>query len=194
VLGGELEQRDGPATLECLTGALARLTAGEPGLLFYSGHAVSAGEGGDDRDALALAEGETLSAHMLFSGRPGFAMPARVLLSACSSAGAGGAGAGEWLGLSAAFLWRGARQVVATNWAIWDTPFTGGFDRELAELLQRGGDPAVALRQLQLEALAAWRSSEHDLSQHGADGLPYGVDLIAFPVIWGAYTCVGVIG
>jgi hypothetical protein len=192
VLGGDLEQRDGPATLDELTEALGVLRPGQPGVFYYSGHAGSPGSGGDDQDALALAGDDTLSAHALFSGEAPVSMPARVILSACSSAGATGAGAGEWLGLTAAMLWRGARQVVATNWPIWDTPFTTRFDHELAHRLQHTADVAGTLRELQLEALTEWLASDHDLSNHEHDGLPYGLDEIPFPLIWAAYSCVGV--
>ena len=192
VLGGDHDDRDGAATLDALSTALAPLLPGQPGLLYYSGHAVSMGLGGDDQDALALAGNDMLSAHALFSGAAPLPMPARVLLSACSSAGATGAGGGEWLGLTAAVLWRGARQVIATNWPIWDTPFTADFDHQLARRLQRAGDPAAALRELQLEALAEWRASDHDLSDYVEDGLPYNVRELPFPLIWAAYTCVGV--
>lgn len=192
VLGGDRDDRDGAATLDALSTALAPLLPGQPGLLYYSGHAVSMGLGGDDQDALALAGNDMLSAHALFSGAAPLPMPARVLLSACSSAGATGAGGGEWLGLAAAVLWRGARQVIATNWPIWDTPFTADFDHQLARRLQRTGDPAAALRELQLVALAEWRASDHDLSDYVEDGLPYSVRELPFPLIWAAYTCVGV--
>jgi CHAT domain-containing protein len=153
---------------------------------------VSDGLGGDDQDALALAGEDILSAHALFSNAAPLPMPARVLLSACSSAGATGAGGGEWLGLTAAVLWRGARQVIATNWPIWDTPFTTSFDHKLALRLQHDADPAVTLRELQLEALSDWRDSEHDLSDHEENGLPYSARDIPFPLIWAAYTCVGI--
>ena len=191
VLGGDPDERDAPATLAALETALATLSPGRPGLLYYSGHAVSDGLGGDDQDALALAGEDTLSAHALFSNR-NLAMPARVQLSACSSAGAGGAGGGEWLGLTAAVLWRGARQVIATNWPIWDTPFTTEFDHRLAHELQHVADPAQALRELQLEALAQWNVSDHDLKDREGEGLPYSVSQLPFPLIWAAYTCVGV--
>ena len=192
VLGGDPDKRDGSATLAALAAALAPLRPGQPGLLYYSGHAVNDGLGGDDQDALALAGKDVLSAHALFSEDAPLPMPARVQLSACSSAGATGAGGGEWLGLTAAVLWRGARQVIATNWPIWDTPFTADFDHRLADELQRAADPAAALRELQLEALAQWRLSEHDLSDREDDGLPGSASELPFPLIWAAYTCVGV--
>jgi hypothetical protein len=190
VLGGDPERRDGPAPLKNLQHELSWLTPGQPGLFYYSGHAE--GGGGDDQDALALAGDDALTAHNLLSDASAPPMPARVMLSACSSAGATGAGAGEWLGLTAGAIWRGARQVLATNWPIWDTPFTARFDHDLARRLQRAADPAAALRQAQLDALSDWQNSEHDLSEFDEDGLPYSLGQLAFPLIWAAYSCVGV--
>ncbi len=193
VLGGDPHDRDGEATLARLAEELGRLSPGQPGLFYYSGHAVADGLGGDDRDALALAGEDMLSAHDMFAGTVPVAMPARVMLSACSSAGAAGSGGGEWLGLTAAALWRGASQVVATNWPIWDTPFTADFDHRLAGRLQRSPDAATALRDLQLATLAEWRVSGHDLSGHEEPGVPLSARELAFPLIWGAYACVGVL-
>jgi hypothetical protein len=179
-LGGAIASRDAPATREALLHALSSLHPGEPGLFYFSGHAD--GGRGDDEDALALADGQTLSAQAIFA-LDGLSFPARVMLSACSSSGAMGAGGGEWLGLTAAMIWRGARQVIATNWPIWDSRFTSEFDHGLAQRLQAGTDPAVALRSAQLHALNRWRSCDDDLRDF-AD--------TEFPLIWAAYSCIGV--
>lgn len=115
------------------------------------------------------------------------------MISACQSSGTAAGGAGEWLGLTAAMLWRGSRQVVATNWKIWDLPFTSKFDRTLADRLRTADDVAVALRQTQLEALDKWRSSMHDYTDwQKPDSFPGSSSVLAFPLTWAAYCCVGI--
>jgi CHAT domain-containing protein len=113
------------------------------------------------------------------------------LLSACRSGGTAGAGAGEWLGLSAGLLWRGSRQVIATNWSIWDTAFTSAFDLDLVERLRSADDPARALRDAQLAAFENWSDSQHDYTEHSRSGLPGSSLRLPFPLIWGSYCCVG---
>jgi hypothetical protein len=184
-----------PATRENLRASLPS-PGGAPGIFYYSGHAASEGLGGDEEDALVLAVGETLSAAALFESAQagsGPFFPSRTMLSACSSSGAAGAGAGEWLGLTAAVLWKGARQVLATNWPIWDTPFTSEFDLKLVRRLQRYGDAASALRDCQLEALESWRESVHDFTGYEGEGMSLEAFSLPFPLIWAAYSCVGVL-
>ncbi|WP_425558397.1 CHAT domain-containing protein [Kribbella ginsengisoli] len=112
------------------------------------------------------------------------------MLSACGSAGSGGGGSGEWLGLAAAVLWAGAREVVATAWPIWDLPFTRDFDLRLADALRSPDSAAASLRKLQLECLAQWRASTHDLTSDR--NLPPHLHSHAFPLVWAAYQVVGV--
>jgi hypothetical protein len=177
-------------TLQRLVAALSRIDPGEDGIFYYSGHTF--GGSGDSEDALVLADRETLSADEIFNSASqdgGLAFPETAIVSACSSAGAHGAGAGEWLGLSAAMLYAGANQVICTAWPIWDNPFTRQFDERLTSLTQRLADPAVALRELQLESLAEWRASDHDFGEK--------VDLrvigrLPYPLIWAAFMSVGV--
>jgi tetratricopeptide (TPR) repeat protein len=183
-----------PATRANLRASLPR-TRDIPGIFYYSGHAAAGGLAGDDRDSLVLAAGETLSAAALFESAEagtGPFFPSRTMLSACSSSGAAGAGAGEWLGLTAAVLWAGARQVVATNWPIWDTPFTSEFDLRLVQLLRRHRDVAAALRAIQLQALESWRESSHDLTRYEGEGMDLETFSLPFPLVWAAYSCVGV--
>jgi CHAT domain len=191
---GSVDEADAPASRDNVTAALQG-RPGRPGLFYYSGHAAEQGMGSDAEDALVLAGGEQLSAGAVFAatGRDAaIAFPSRVLLSACSSSGAAGSGAGEWLGLSAALLWNGARQVLATSWSIWDTAFTAEFDLALARRLQRGDDPAASLRTTQLEALERWRGSGHDFTSFVDRGLSDAEFATPFPLVWAAYTCVGV--
>jgi hypothetical protein len=166
-----------------------------PALFYYSGHGSHEGIGGDIADGLALSDG-TLTAEAVFTlaadGGPSIPFPDRSLLSACQLSGAAGAGAGEWLGLTAAILWAGSRQVVATNWTIWDIPFTARFDSRLAELMCEAGDVAESLRALQIVYLNEWRRSLHDLSDHVRDTLPAKCEDVPFPMVWAAYTCAGV--
>jgi hypothetical protein len=192
VLSGYVRDGYPLATLDNLKAALREVNPGDPGLFYYSGHAVQTALGGDSEQGLALSGGDTLSAHMLFQDAAGVSFPSRSLLSACASSGAAGAGSGEWLGLTAAILWQGSRQVIGTNWRILDTPFTQEFDQKLAGSLQTAADAAAALRAVQLDALGQWRSSTHDFSDLTEEGLPWSHRYLALPVIWGAYSCVGV--
>jgi hypothetical protein len=191
VLSGD-PQSDWPRpSLSNLAEALSQHPPGAPALFYYTGHAASEGAGGDDSDGLALYGGDVLSAAQLFIGVAdgrGPYFPSRVLLSACASSGAQGAGAGEWLGLTAAILWAGAKSVVATTWPIWDTPFTSDFDHDLALAMQTPIDPAVALRATQLKCLDAWRLSDHDLSE---EVLPSELAQMPFPLMWAAFVSIG---
>ncbi|MBB5871961.1 tetratricopeptide (TPR) repeat protein [Allocatelliglobosispora scoriae] len=194
ILSGAPNAEAPRATLRNLAAALASITAGEPGIFYYSGHTDNTGIGGDDEDSLSLSDGGVLSARTLFgSNGATFAFPARSIISACESGGTAGAGAGEWLGLGAAILWRGSRQVVATNWNIWDTGFTRRFDHEIAERLQSTDDPARALRDAQLAALNQWLASRHSFANFAKKkSLPGQANNLALPLIWGAYCCLGI--
>jgi hypothetical protein len=178
------------ANLANLLATLSSIRPGDAGLLYYSGHASTANFSNSD-DALPLSDGDFLSARALFQAQQRVAFPARIMLSACRSGGITGGGAGEWLGLTAAALWLGCRQAVATSWPIWDTPFTGQFEQALAEALVEARDAAAALREVQLRALRDWRTSEHNLASWDKNALPYDGRLIPFPLIWAAYCCIG---
>jgi hypothetical protein len=173
------------ATRGSVVGALQDSGACSPGLFYYSGHGKSGGQGGDLGDALQLGDG-ILSATDIFSdsvtGWPSIPFPERSLLSACNLSGSRGAGAGEWLGISAAILWAGSLQVVATNWPIWDSEFTSNFELELAQRL-RTHDSATALRELQMDWLDTWRDEGRDIQSF--DRTPY-------PLTWAAYCCLGI--
>ena len=157
-------------------------------MFYYSGHA---GGDGDNQDALALSDDSHLSAEDIFAGvssGSGPRFPSSVVLSACSSSGSQGAGAGEWLGLAAAVLTAGAQQVVCTIWSVLDTKHTAMFDLTVAKLIAAGLDPAAALREAQLEGLASWRRSAHDADSRTSRSALLSVP---YPLIWGAYICVG---
>jgi tetratricopeptide (TPR) repeat protein len=192
ILSGRKESGLPAVTLEHVSAALRRSNPGQAGIFYYAGHARGSGLGGDADDSLVLSEDETISARKLF-GTDGaaFPFPERSLLSACRSGGTAGAGAGEWLGLSAGLLWRGSRQVIATNWSIWDTAFTSAFDLDLVERLRSADDPARALRDAQLAAFENWSDSQHDYTEHSRSGLPGSSLRLPFPLIWGSYCCVG---
>ncbi|MBQ1065233.1 CHAT domain-containing protein [Micromonospora sp. D75] len=171
------------ATPQALAIALRRLGPSHPSLFYYSGHVSGRG---DVESGLAL-EGNLVTADLIFTSSgdaPALPFPSRVMLAACASSGAGGDGAGEWFGLASAILWAGARQVVATNWRVWDTPFTSRFDLDLAEALRRPEDAATALRAVQLKWLHRWRST------------PQGANPVEapLPVIWASYICIGARG
>jgi tetratricopeptide (TPR) repeat protein len=192
-LSGDPRSGRQPSTLSNLSTALGLRREGDSGIFYYSGHTVANGLGGDDEDGLALTNGDVLSARLLFgSAGHRFPFPARCMISACKSGGTAGGGGGEWLGLSAALLTRGSRQVVGTNWSIWDTQFTSAFDIDLSERLRQTDDVAGALREAQVAALRSWRTSSHDFSNHRRGGLPGRAARLAFPVIWASYCCIGV--
>ncbi|MBQ1019798.1 CHAT domain-containing protein [Micromonospora sp. D93] len=178
--GTEIALTHPGATPQALAIALRRLGPSHPSLFYYSGHASG---DGDVESGLAL-QGSLVTADLIFTSAgddPALPFPSRVMLAACASSGAGGGGAGEWFGLSSAILWAGARQVVATNWRVWDTPFTSRFDLDLADALRRPEDAATALRAVQLKWLHRWRST------------PQGADPgeSPLPVIWASYICMG---
>ena len=183
------------ASRENLIAALRKGKMAWPALFYYSGHGSHDGFGGDIADGLTLHDG-SLSAQEVFAaasdGGPSIPFPDRSLISACQLSGAAGGGAGEWLGLTAAILWAGGRQVVATHWPIWDTPFTSRFDARLAQLMCESTDAAESLRTLQIACLNEWRESLHDLTDHDLEDLPDTYRGLPFPMIWAAYTCAGV--
>lgn len=187
-LGGVID-----AEVERLITELRAFDRERPGIFYYSGHAWTGFAQSDIESGLVLSGGRCLSGDILFLTDPaGGALvpfPQRVVLAACNSAGSRGGGSGEWFGISAAVLWAGSDQVVATNWNVWDCPFTGSFDLELVEKIRHAVDSAEALRLQQVEALGHWRS-----------GILFGMELAdgsrvecgAIPAVWAAYTVVGV--
>jgi tetratricopeptide (TPR) repeat protein len=181
-----------PATIVRLITGLNELGPSAPATFFYSGHAASGFLGSDLESGLSLQDG-VLQADKLFTigeHGPAIPFPARVLLSACSSAGAGGAGRGEWLGLGAGVLYCGARQVVATAWPIWDMPVTATLDQAVLAAMTEAGDVAAGLRRIQLKMLDRWQSDGYDL--HGRDVETEGIPLdLAPPLVWAAYQCLG---
>jgi tetratricopeptide (TPR) repeat protein len=176
------------ATLENLVAAL-RAIPDERSILAYCGHARRGELGPDLQSNIPLVDGQ-LTAEHIFTGEIGAAaipFPERILLAACGSAGSGGTGSGEWLGLTAAALSAGAREVLATAWTIWDLPVTQDLDGALLSALENEQDVAEALRRVQLERLRDWRGAKCDYSElpilHGATE--------AFPLVWAAYYYIG---
>jgi hypothetical protein len=156
-----------------------------PAMLVFCGHSSSSA--GGLTSAIQLEDGLLTAEDILFGSRAmgPLPMPARVLLSSCDSAGSSGQGAGEWLGLSAAMLLQGARQVVATGWPIADTPATGRFEEELVSKLIRSSDPALVLRESQLSRLAQWRNTDTGAAHsNSAD--------VERPHAWAAFQVIGV--
>ncbi|OMQ16771.1 hypothetical protein A7K94_0200345 [Modestobacter sp. VKM Ac-2676] len=191
LLDGSASSTSAAATRQNLIDALRQHEPGYPGIFYYSGHADTS-QAAASEDSLLLADGPLTAAEIWSSSRgekPLIPFPARVALCACASSGAVGTGAGEWLGLGAAMMVAGARQVVATNWMVWDMPFTSRFDLTLAHLLQHASDSASALRELQLEYLAEWRDSDHSFTSASIKSWSSRVTSMPLPLIWGAYCC-----
>lgn len=181
-----------PATRANLLAALRELQHGEPGIFFYAGHATTGDIGNDENAGLALQDDPLLASDFFPTAeRPALSSPARVLLAACSSSGASGAGRGEWLGLGAAFAIAGAKQIVATAWPVWDIPFTAAFDRHLLTALQTAADPGMAIRALQVEALEAWRIANHDVR---GDTVAVVKGEVPLPLVWAAFQAIGLRG
>lgn len=199
--GAALSRRN--ATPDRLRDALQTtiVEPGQPGLFLYAGHARRPTFGlsllclhrpdgerpscpvGDCCGGSPVTIGDLLIPRE-DSGRGRFSMPGRVLLFGCDTSGASDLGAGgEWLGLAPAFLWAGARNVVATLWPTLDDPETLAFETALVDALKRDPDPAVSLRKLQLDALRVWGAGTDST---GPDGVPQGS-----PLIWAAYVAIG---
>lgn len=175
------------ATAGNLLGALRDARA--PGAIFaYCGHAGIGNYGPDLESFIPLVDGVLTAESILAGNADGDAitMPERVLLAACNSAGSGGVGSGEWLGLTAATLSAGACEVLATAWTIWDLPITCELDADLLNLLAQRQDVAGGLRDVQLRCLERWRgcSAEH------VDGIRHDAPE-AFPLVWAAYHYLG---
>ena len=174
---------------------------GQPGLFIYAGHArlptfglslICLHRPDGRRQSCPVGDccgGDPVTIGDLLSPREDgargrYPMPGRVLLSGCDTLGASALGAGgEWMGLAPAFLWAGARNVVATLWPTLDDPETLVFETALVEVLKCNPDPALSLRNLQLGALRKWRAGAGPV---GTDGVPQGS-----PVVWAAYAAVG---
>jgi hypothetical protein len=176
-----------PATRSNLLSALQRHGASTPGTFFYSGHS---GRGVVGLDGGLVLEDGLLSASEIMFGTgdlSALVLPSRVVLSSCDSSGAGGEGRGEWLGIGAACLLRGARQIVATGWPILDLPITVGLEEEILDALQYQTDLATIVRNAQLSRLAAWRSSDHEFKFPKFDPQAR----IELPLVWSAFQPIG---
>jgi CHAT domain-containing protein len=149
------------------------MTPSQPATLLFSGHS-NVGSGGTAEDILFGPDD--------YGPLP---MPQRVLLSSCESAGSGGQGRGEWLGLSAAMLLRGARQVLGTGWSIADSAATRRLEEELVAGLQSDENPAEMLRRSQLLRLALWRLTSAETAANPDED-------VERPLTWAAFQAIGV--
>ena len=192
LLGGpKLCGRHSDATLATQPALINALRSVDPAraIFAYSGHAARGDLGPDLNSNLPLVDG-ALTAQSIFAGHTDgdrIPIPERVLLAACASAGSGGAGGGEWLGLTAAALSSGAREILATCWPIWDLPVTRELDNELLQVLITAEDIAGALREIQLRLLERWRSCEAD---HTTEPVKRSA-IEPFPLVWAAYQYIG---
>jgi tetratricopeptide (TPR) repeat protein len=144
------------ATREELAAALRQSGGGRTeAVATLVGHARAAPDGLPGHASFVLADGELSAAELLLDER--YNLPARVLISACASAGAE---MPEWLGLGPAALWAGAEEVIVTAWPTLDHPITAELDARLIRILCEEEDVAYALRDLQLEELSLWRARD----------------------------------
>jgi hypothetical protein len=172
----------GEATRSNVATALSQLSPSAPGIFYYAGHASYFDVTGGLNAVLELQDGDVIGAGdwLHLYGQPDVNSPCRAVISACDSAGTSGAGGGEWLGLGAALLAAGARQVLATAWPIFDTRFGNRFDTSLVAELEDAPDPAASLAAAQRSALNEWRNARRMPAQDAP-----------LPEIWAAYQCIG---
>jgi CHAT domain len=134
---------------------------------------------------VAFADG-VLSARSMATlgddGRPPVAMTTRAVLSLCSGAGAGDF-SGLSLGLAAACRLAGAEEVVTTLFKVLDTRWGCLFDERLAAAATGKDALASALRDLQLQCLAEWRTSSVLALGRDSEEGPH-------PLVWAAYVLV----
>ena len=166
-----------PATRAAFIQSAEEQVSGESGLFMYSGHVSQQRVQNGPDTCLDLLDGPLSAAEI--SRVP---MPSHVLMAACASNGAAGAGAGEWLGLAGNMLVAGACQVTATSWVIFDTPFTAQFESRLALAICKTADSAYALSNSQLAALEQWREQSASMVD-----LNYG----ALPRTWASFLAIG---
>jgi tetratricopeptide (TPR) repeat protein len=178
-----------PATRANFARAMSEVGPSSPKIAFFTGHSDDGIAGVDA--GLQLEDGLLTAEDILFGdGTIGpVPFPSHVVFSSCSSGGATGAGRGEWLGLSAACLIRGARHVVGTAWPILDLPITNKFEADLLGRLAAGADPATALRACQIERLASWRASDFTVPPGRTVSIPADLEL---PLVWASFQIIGV--
>jgi CHAT domain-containing protein len=172
-----------PATKDALLCAVHEIGSGTSGLFFYRGHALH--DSDPAWSTLPLTEGEVHAGELfgvLDDGTPFLPMPARVIVSCCSSSG-GSLLAGEGLGLAAGLIQAGAVQVISTAVDIMDASFTEAFEDLLIKgMLTPDADHAVVLRAAQLRMLREWKI----YSLRG--GVDHREDIKdPHPIIWSAY-------
>ena len=186
LVGHDRDTSPQPATISALRSSLNAVGRSANATFFYSGHVAPGHLPGDLMTHLVLADGPLTAADFFgVSGAEPLSAPARVVLSACDSGGTSGSGSGEWFGLAGALLVAGARQVIATAWPILDTAFGAEFERAMVEAAASETDPALALRDLQVEALGRWRE------EGDADVRP---DRMPTPAIFASYQSIGMLG
>ncbi|MHB1734855.1 MAG: CHAT domain-containing protein [Ferrimicrobium acidiphilum] len=135
-------------------------------ILLYVGH-ITRGESPASAAMVLADQGatESLFANEIFAD-PTLSIPSRVLLIAC---GGSEMDSKEWHGIAPAMVFAGARLVLGAQWSlIWDlpdSPFlpTAEIAIKAAEALLEP-DPIAAFRQLQLDALNAFRLDSSDIA------------------------------
>ncbi|MFF2084057.1 CHAT domain-containing protein [Nocardia sp. NPDC058176] len=150
------------ATRENVAAALTWTRENLPrSLAFFRSHSVQGYDAA--HSTLRLAGEDEIVAAELHSrygtGEPFIPMPARVILSSCSSSSMRGHG-GASIGLAAGCLAAGASGVVATGVDVDDVAFTLDLDDELVAYLRSGAEHDRQLRELQLRLLAEWRDGD----------------------------------
>lgn len=134
--------------------------------LLYVGH-ISHGKSAASAAMVLADQGaiESLFASTIFTD-PTLTIPSRVLLIAC---GGSEMDSKEWHGIAPAMVFAGARLVLGAQWSLlWDLPNslflpTAEIAIKAAEALLKP-DPIAAFRQLQLDALNAFREDSSDIA------------------------------
>ncbi len=107
-----------------------------------------------------------------------------VVLSACNTGAASGAGAEAASGLGRAFFYAGTRAILVTNWSVHSESA-----RELVTDLfrqQGGGDPALTRAEALRQAMMALLDGKGFTDEKGATAFTY-----AHPLFWAPYSIIG---
>jgi len=176
-----------PATSEGLLRTLAEIRPGAYGLGYFRTH-FQWQEFAPTESGFVL-EDDLLPSGWLFvadAGRPLAGLPSRLILSCCSTTGLRGRFGGESLGLVAASMWCGAREIIATSIDVRQTAFTNALDEMLIKMALTSACHIGGLRALQLRLLNEWRrySALGIADDDGGDWSPS-------PAIWAYYQACG---
>jgi hypothetical protein len=186
LLDGTSNSNHGDATSSGITSAdflnaVSEISNSKTGSVFIRAH-LAASEYGRWAGEFGIGfTDEVLTTRRLLarvrSHDPELRLPPRLVLAMCSSAGSH-ADAGYSLGFAVACSLLGAREQVLSLYNVFDSAWSVDLDHQLAEAARHSPPLPLALRNLQLDALAQWRTR---FQGHGPDYEG------PTPFVWGAY-------